>query len=190
MYLVVGLGNPGRRYAATRHNVGFMVIERLAERWRIELTRAMPGLKIGEGGVAGQAVRLVEPERFMNTSGEALLPLQPQAASLIVIHDDIDLAYGQLRVKRGGGAGGHRGVASIMECSGADFVRVRLGVGRPQPGEDAVAHVLAAFRPEELEHLAPLLETAADAVETVLREGLEAAMNRFNQRRPAVAGAN
>lgn len=196
MYVVVGLGNPGQRYVETRHNVGFMVVDHLSERWHIALGPTIDGVRVGRGRWSGLPVALVEPQRYMNLSGEALAPVLDEltdgreTTELVVVHDDIDLPYGQLRVKRGGGTGGHRGLESISACSGSDFTRVRVGVGRPAPSEDAAAYVLAAFSPEERRNLADVLERAADAVEALLREGLQATMNRFNQRVPSTARDN
>jgi PTH1 family peptidyl-tRNA hydrolase len=189
MVFVVGLGNPGRRYADTRHNVGFMVIERLAQRWHIPLGDDVGGVRIGGGRIKEQQATLVEPHRYMNLSGEAVAPLRADGDALIVVHDDVDLPCGQLRVKRGGGDGGHLGVASIALCCGAEFDRVRVGVGRPSDEHDTAAHVLAPFGSDEQEVIATAIERAADAVEALLSEGLEAAMNRFNQRVPMAAPA-
>jgi PTH1 family peptidyl-tRNA hydrolase len=191
MHMVVGLGNPGRRYAATRHNVGFMVIERLARRWRIAMADDAEGLRIGTGRFAGGPVMLVEPQQYMNRSGETLAPLRERVgAPMIVVHDELDIPFGQLRVKRGGGSGGHRGVTSLAAACGAEFDRVRVGVGRPAPGEDAVAHVLSPFTADEQAQLDTVIERAADAVEVLINDGLEMAMNRFNQRVPVAARAN
>jgi len=202
----VGLGNPGRGYAATRHNVGFMVIERLAERWRIDLAPCK-GVRSGRGQFRDSSVLLVEPQRYMNLSGEALVEAVPDLErddrdaelavpraghrdDVIVVHDDIDLDCGQLRIKRGGGSGGHRGVASIADRCGADFLRVRVGVGRPAVGEDAVAHVLAPFADTERDTVATAIELAADAVESLISDGIEMTMNRFNRRAATLTRAN
>jgi PTH1 family peptidyl-tRNA hydrolase len=188
MDVVVGLGNPGPSYVTTRHNVGFMVIERLAERWQIELNRSTDDLRFGLGRYRDRGVGLVQPQSFMNLSGEALLPfveeLGTQTASLIVVHDDIDLPFGQLRLKRGGGTGGHRGLESLVGRFGAGFDRVRVGVGRPKEGGDAAGWVLSSFAPEEQEVLAAVVDTAAEAVEALIDVGIVAAMNRYNQRVP------
>jgi PTH1 family peptidyl-tRNA hydrolase len=173
-----------------------MVVERLSQRWHIPLGWGNEDARLGHGSWSGMPVALAEPQRYMNLSGEALaavharLAAGAESAELIVIHDDIDLAYGQLRVKRGGGTGGHRGLESISAWCGPDFTRVRVGVGRPPAGEDAIAHVLGVFSDEEREALAELLDRAADAVESLLREGLQATMNRFNQRVPLTPRVN
>jgi PTH1 family peptidyl-tRNA hydrolase len=196
MHVVVGLGNPGQRYVETRHNVGFMVVDHISERWHIALGPTIKGVRLGRGCWSGLPVALVEPQRYMNMSGEALDAVRDELTDggetheLIVIHDDIDLPYGQLRVKRGGGTGGHRGLESISAFYGFDFIRVRVGVDRPALGEEAAAHVLSPFSAAERPGLTGLIERAADAVEALLREGLQATMNRFNQRVPATARDN
>lgn len=188
MKLVVGLGNPGPEYAETRHNVGFAIVERLAARHRIALARERRFHGVyGEGGVRGQRVALLEPHTWMNLSGKAVvaaldaLPLGDPTSDLVVVYDDLDLPFGRLRVRPGGSAGGQKGLADIQERLGrSDFPRLRFGIGRPPPGGDAVAHVLAPFDEAELRSLDAALERAADAVEAILGDGVEAAMNRFN----------
>ncbi len=184
MRIVVGLGNPGREFAASRHNVGFMVVERLAARWHVALGRERRGLRTGTGTLAGRPVTLVQPRRYMNMSGEALTQLEGSwnVADIIVVHDDMDLAAGQLRVRRDGGDGGHRGVASLIKQFGRDFDRVRVGIGRPVPGMDPEQYVLMALTPAELSEFDPLIDRAADAVECLVTEGIDRAMNRFNIR--------
>jgi PTH1 family peptidyl-tRNA hydrolase len=186
MRIVVGLGNPGARYERTRHNVGFMVIDDLASRWRIELAPPARALRIGRGEVDGQVVTLVQPYGFMNVSGAALsnLDVSWSVEDLIVVHDDMDIAAGQLRVRHGGGAGGHRGVGSLLESCGPEFDRVRVGVGRPATGLDPAEHVLMEMSGEELLSLRDCAARAADAVACLLSEGIEKAMSRFNGRSP------
>lgn len=195
MRVVVGLGNPGRAYAGSRHNVGFAVVEELAERWQLALGRARDGVRMVEGVVADTHTMLVEPYMYMNLSGPALVRLHPpvDAAALIVIHDELDLQLGCLRVKSGGGTAGHHGLNSIVECFGSDFVRVRIGVGRPPLGAHAAPYVLSRFDADERETARAAIQHGADAVECVLRDGAHAAMNRFNVRRtsrPATAVAD
>ena len=179
MWMVVGLGNPGPTYAKTRHNVGFMVIDRLAERWHVSF-EASPSVRAGSAHVGGQRVTLVQPQTFMNRSGAALASLDPAPTdTLVAVYDDLDLPVGRLRVRAGGGSGGHRGVLSLTEHFGPDFFRIRIGIGRPV--DQAVAdYVLAPPSAAEHAALAPTLERAADAVECLLAEGPTAAMNRFN----------
>ena len=182
MWIVVGLGNPGAEHAYSRHNVGFMVVERVAQRWKIALQPAGE-LWVGGGSVAGHAVRLVEPHMFMNRSGAALAQLSPAADDrLMVVHDDLDLPPGQLRVRRRGGSAGHRGVASIVDRFGPEFVRVRVGIGRPAEGDEVSDFVLRALTASELAAMQDDVERAGDAVECVIVHGPETAMNRFNVR--------
>ena len=184
MRVIVGLGNPGRRYAATRHNVGVMVVAELARRWRLSLRPTPYGSRLAQGLIGDEPVLIVEPQMYMNLSGPALSQLEPpvHAAELIVVHDDLDLDCGRLRIKRDGGSGGHRGIASIVECLGPNFVRVRVGVGRPAVGEDPAAYVLSPFADSEREPIGAAVERAADAVDCILRHGVEVAMNQFNTR--------
>jgi PTH1 family peptidyl-tRNA hydrolase len=187
--LVVGLGNPGSEYADTRHNVGFRVVERLAERHAIALRaeRRLEG-RVGEGTIRGVRAALLLPLTYMNRSGRAVAaaleerPLDEVGADLLVVYDDLDLPFGRLRIRPGGGAGGHRGLADVQAQLGrSDFPRLRFGIGRPAEGLDGVDHVLAPFDPAEAEALAPRLALAVEAVEAVLYEGVAAAMNRFNR---------
>ncbi|RIL06682.1 MAG: aminoacyl-tRNA hydrolase [Proteobacteria bacterium] len=188
MRLVVGLGNPGPEYEATRHNVGFLVVERLAARHGIALAPAKRLFgRFGVGRIAGVETGVLEPLTFMNRSGRSVCaaidahPLDP-ASELVVVYDDLDLPFGRLRLRPSGGAGGHNGLADIQQSLGrSDFARLRFGIGRPAPGVDPVDHVLAPFTADEAARLAPDLERAADAIEAVLAEGVGAAMNRFNR---------
>ncbi len=188
MFLVAGLGNPGPRYAATRHNVGFMVVEELARRSGVGLsTRRFEGLA-ARASIVGTDALLLEPLTFMNRSGDSVGPaarfykIDP-ATELLVIHDEVDLEYGALRVKKGGGTAGHKGLRSIAGAIGTtDFLRVRIGVGRPQTARPVSAHVLSEFSAEETKELQALIETAADAAETVVSKGPDVAMNRYNVR--------
>jgi len=182
MRAVVGLGNPGSRYAATRHNLGVCVVGELARRWRLTLGPVIEGNRIAHGCMDTEAILLVEPQMYMNRSGEALARLQPpvDAGQLIAVHDDLDLECGRVRVKRGGGAGGHRGIESIAESYGPDFPRVRIGIGRPPLGGDVAEYVLSAFTEAERQPIEGAIARAADAVECILRHGVEIAMNRFN----------
>ncbi|MCS6926991.1 MAG: aminoacyl-tRNA hydrolase [Candidatus Binatia bacterium] len=186
MRIIVGLGNPGVIYQNTRHNLGFRVIERLAERWAIPLTRRALLSLIGEGYYQGEKVLLVQPQTYMNRSGEAVARICTSypvtLADLILVHDDLDMPLGRIRIKRGGGgAGGNRGVASVIAALGSkDFARVKIGIGRPPPQQDPADYVLQPFTQSEEAFILPAIERAADAVETLLREGIEKAMARFN----------
>lgn len=186
---IVGLGNPGPRYEATRHNAGFLVLDRLAGRHGLALARERgAGAAWGDATVAGRLVRLVKPLRFMNRSGEVAADLLVAAgiapADILVVHDELDLPFGTLRLKLGGGIAGHRGVCSLVEhlAGDASFARLRFGIGRPGPATEVVDHVLAPFSPGECVGLGALLDRAADACEAWLALGAEAAMNRVNAR--------
>lgn len=179
MALVVGLGNPGPRYRGTRHNAGFLVLDELFRRWDVDPSAD----KVAIRGRAGEH-RLVKPLTFMNLSGRAVQAEMTRYGippdDLIVVHDDLDLPLGRLRLKVGGGAGGQKGVRDITERIGPDFVRVKVGIGRPPERWTVENWVLSRFRPEELALVDEVATVAADAVERILAEGIEAAMNAFN----------
>lgn len=198
----MGLGNPGRRYRGTRHNVGFEVVERLARRWGVRF-RVQGRAEVAEATFAGEPVVLAKPLTYMNLSGEAVgelvrrLGLKP--GQVLVVYDDMDLPVGTVRVRARGSSGGHRGMTSVLEALGtAEVPRVRVGIGRPAPAEAAAAvsdlvrlvdHVLSRFSPEERAQVDQAVERAADAVETALGEGIHRAMDRFNRRTvPAATG--
>ncbi len=191
MRIVVGLGNPGSEYASTRHNVGFRVVEELARRWRLTLEPTGRSVQLAQGVIAGEPTMLIKPQLYMNRSGAALAEAAPLvvASDLVVIHDDLDLEFGAVRVKRGGGTAGHRGLDSIADHCGRDFTRVRVGIGRPVRGEDVVGYVLSAFPAEQHDAAVAAVEHAADAVECVLRDGEQKAMNCFNVRPRSGAAA-
>lgn len=184
--VIVGLGNPGRMYRLTRHNAGFLAVMRLAEQNRIGLDSRKFKAVIGQGRLAGQKVLLALPETFMNLSGEAVAPLlgyfKVEPEDLIVVHDDVDLLWGRLKVKQGGGTGGHRGLSSLIGQIGSDrFNRIRIGVGRPEETDFETSDwVLSRFTQEEQENLPQVLDRAALAANSLLTEGLLATMNRFN----------
>ncbi len=195
MNIVLGLGNPGPRYAATRHNLGFRAVERLAARLGARFVDRVDGglgAWTAEARVAGRRVVIAKPAMFMNRSGEAAEALRMRfgadVAEMVVVFDDADLALGRVRVRCGGGAGGHNGMRSILEALGDDaFLRVRLGIrGSDRPaGPDLAAWVLAPFRPDEAETAGRLAALGAEATESALRDGPEIAMNRFNGRTAA-----
>ncbi len=185
--LVVGLGNPGKAYSQHRHNVGFMCIDLLARRHGLTFKKHPSPSLIAEGTMAGHSVAMVKPQTFMNLSGSAVAQLMHHyhldTTRLLVLYDDLDLPLGRIRIRASGSSGGHRGVQSIIDSLGSThFPRVRIGIGR-DPKVDPAEYVLTPFRPEELPLLRKALETAADAVETILSLGLDAAMNRFNRLR-------
>jgi len=182
--LLVGLGNPGDKYQATRHNVGFMVAEQLAQGNGIALKKKGYQAHYGVGRVAGQETTVLLPQTFMNRSGASVnaacqsLGITP--GDLIVIHDDLDLPYGTLRVKLGGGHGGHNGLRDIIGVYGnRDFVRLRIGIGRSEQG-NVTGHVLGRFSSEEQTLLPRLIDTAVEAAEKIISAGVNPAMNAFN----------
>lgn len=184
MRLIVGLGNPGGEYALTRHNIGVRAVERASARWSIPLS-LREAVRRGSGQLGAVEVTLAAPLTWMNQSGPAVKGLLDALAllppDLIVVHDDLDLPLGRLRIKRRGGAGGHNGILSLFTFLGTDeFPRLKFGVGRPAPGQDPAEYVLSPFSAEELAAVEAAMDRAVDALHCVLVEGLDAAMNRFN----------
>ena len=187
MKIVVGLGNPGRKYESTRHNAGFLAIDAIARSLRFALSQEKYHALVGKGSVGAEAVILAKPQTFMNESGRSVGAIlrysHAKPGDLIVVHDELDLPLGTVRIKSGGGHGGHNGLRSIVEhiCS-PDFVRVRVGIGRPAPGIDTADYVLSVFRPDERALAAESIDRAGDAALAVLVEGLTPAMNKFNSK--------
>lgn len=182
MKAIVGLGNPGREYAGTRHNIGFDVLDEVARRWHVQLR---PWKSVADVAVVGtRGVVLVEPQTYMNLSGDAVSRIAAfhklEPADVLVVVDEVQLPLGRLRVRRGGSAGGHNGLKSIIQHIGAEFPRLRIGVGRGDPRWDLADHVLSKFGREEREAVADVVNRAADAVELFAGEGLDVVMNRFN----------
>lgn len=184
-FVIAGLGNPGRGYRGHRHNAGFMVVDRLAESAGLSFTESPFAGWVAEGRMAGRRVLLLKPATFMNRSGECVAAvmryyrLSPE--DLLVIHDDLDLELGRIQLRRAGGSGGHRGVQSVVDALGeGGFFRLRLGVGRPPAERDAADWVLESFSAGEAAIASAMIERGAQAAEGLLREGLTAAMNRFN----------
>lgn len=194
MKLIVGLGNPGLAYRNTRHNIGFKCVDYLAKQHDISFSRKKEQAHSGKGTIAGQAVLLAKPQTYMNLSGKAISQLVNyygiDRADLIVIHDDLDLPLGRLRIRQGGGSGGHRGIGSTgSELGGSDFLRIRVGIDRPRDDfgnpvkeEGAVSnYVLRSFSRAEKPVITEAVEKVGEAVVCLLEEGPAAAMNRFNQ---------
>ena len=181
MYVVVGLGNPGRKYLHTRHNVGFDVTEILSEKYDIPLRRLHCKAVVGEGIIRGERVALCQPQTFMNLSGESVVQLcnwyKPQDDHLIVVYDDVDLPEGRIRLRPGGSAGTHNGMRNIIYLLGRDnFPRVRVGIGRPPEGWDMKDWVLASYQSKELRQtMFDAYMGAADVVAELISEGLESA---------------
>jgi peptidyl-tRNA hydrolase, PTH1 family len=183
--LVVGLGNPGAEYAGTKHNVGAEVVEVLARRHGGRLRKSKERALVDEVRVGGKRMALAVPTTYMNDSGEAVAPLVRRHGvpldRLVIVHDELDLEPAVLRVKFGGGLAGHNGLRSIKQHLHDDaFVRVRLGVGKPVTKERGADHVLSRFGKRDREQMAVTIEEAADAVELILADGVDAAMNRYN----------
>jgi len=189
MWLVVGLGNPGRRYASTRHNIGFDVIENLANRWSIPSEGKQLGSLVGSGRLGNEKALLVRPQSFMNLSGQPVRSLMGyfklDTDRVLVVHDDLDLPFGRVQLKRGGGHGGHNGLRDIAKHGAKDTVRVRVGIGRPPEGWKTADYVLGKWGDQEVGQISQVVDRASDAVEAVLRDGLESAMNHFNVRQKA-----
>jgi len=184
-WLIIGLGNPGKEYRLTRHNVGFRVVDRLAREQGIQFNKRRGGARIGEGLLGGKRVVLAKPLTYMNKSGVAVkklvkaldIPLD----HLVVVHDDLDLACGRMKVKETGGHGGHKGVQSIIEELGsADFLRVKVGIGKPESPEQGADYVLSRFAADERALIKESVEQAAQAIEAIIVSGKDKAMNRYH----------
>jgi PTH1 family peptidyl-tRNA hydrolase len=191
MFLVAGLGNPGVEYALTPHNLGFLTIDRLAERHGIRVTRRDSKALVGVGEIEGRPVMLAKPQTFMNLSGTSLVPLMQKheigTDSLVVVYDELDLAWTSVRIKPKGSAAGHKGMQSVIGGLGTnEFVRVRLGIHPDHPIGDGAEFVLAPFRRSQRKELDELTGYAADAVRSIIAEGVEKAMTRFNRRAPGL----
>lgn len=186
-WLIVGLGNPGPDYEYTAHNLGFLVVDRLAERNRIKVSRKEAVARVGNGVIGGKRVLLAKPQTFMNASGPSVNGLlskyEVQPGQLLVVYDELDLPWQSLRIRPNGSAGGHHGVDSVIRSIGsADFPRVRLGIHGGSRDRDGAAIVLSGFRREQKQELDELLDYAAQAVESIIAEGVEKSMAKFNRR--------
>jgi PTH1 family peptidyl-tRNA hydrolase len=186
--LVAGLGNPGKRYAESRHNVGFRVIEELARRWSVNEARYDRHFEalVGQAQRAGEPVLLMQPQTYMNESGRSVSAAwrfyKLALSELMLVLDDLDLPVGRLRLRKVGSSGGHKGLTDVIRCVGsADFPRLRIGIGKVHPSA-TVEYVLSRFEPDEQPVIAAAVATAADAVEVWLRQGIDAAMNEFNRK--------
>lgn len=186
MFVLAGLGNPGKEYEKTRHNVGFAAIDYLSALYRIPLGKEKFRAVLGEGIIQGEKVILVKPQTYMNNSGEALRAIldfyRLESQNLIVIYDDIDLNVGALRIRPKGSAGTHNGMRSILyHLKTEEFPRIRIGIGKPDPRYDLANYVLGKLSPEEQMTLSKAIEKAAEAVGVIMVSGVEAAMARFNE---------
>ena len=182
MKAIVGLGNPGREYAGTRHNIGFDVVDEVARRWNVQLRpwRSVADVVV----VSTRGAVLVEPQTFMNLSGDAVSRLSAfhklMPEDVLVVVDEVQLPVGRLRARRSGSAGGHNGLKSVIQHLGTEFPRLRIGIGRGDPTWDLADHVLSRFARDERDTVADAVNRAADAVELFVEDGLEAVMSRFN----------
>ena len=189
MKLILGLGNPGRSYCWTRHNVGFLLLDCLAKRHRIEISRRGMKSLYGRGKIGSEEVILAKPQTFMNLSGEAAQRLlqffKLTPAKVIVLHDDLDLSWGEVRVRVRGGDGGHKGIRSIIEALGSEgFVRFKIGIGRPErAAQDPADFVLEPITGEKRDEFKEMIEGIADALEILILEGPQKAMNKFHQKK-------
>jgi PTH1 family peptidyl-tRNA hydrolase len=190
-YIIVGLGNPGKRYENTKHNMGFLAIDLIAERNGIKINKIKHKALCGEGAVAGQRVLLAKPQTYMNLSGESVRAVTDYyklpSSGLLVLYDDVDIPIGHIRIRGKGSAGTHNGMRSIIGSLGCeDFPRIRIGIsdGERERGEALVSYVLGGFRKQRVKEAEEAIVKAADAAECLLREGVEAAMNRYNAKPP------
>ncbi len=185
MYLIAGLGNPGREYEATRHNVGFVALDMIAEKLNIKINKVKFKGLLGETRYAGKKLLLLKPQTYVNLSGQSVLDTlnfyKIPTAQLIVIYDDMDLPVGQIRIRPSGGSAGHKGVDSIIyQLSSEKFLRVRVGIGRPDGQKDAAAHVLSKFYDEEIDKIKTAVDIAAEAALKLISDGIEQVMNIYN----------
>jgi PTH1 family peptidyl-tRNA hydrolase len=185
MKIIVGLGNPGKKYEWTRHNIGFQVIDHLSQKWGIRVEREKWNGLVGEGQIYGEKVVLLKPLTYMNLSGESVRPavdwLKADLDDLLVVYDDMDLPTGKLRLRLKGSSGGHNGMKSIIQHLGSDqFKRIRMGIGRPQNNMSIPDYVLSPFNPEEKPLVDQMIEKATEAIECWIKETFLIAMNQFN----------
>jgi PTH1 family peptidyl-tRNA hydrolase len=183
---VVGLGNPGKKYQPTRHNLGFLVIDQVAARQGIKVQKEICGVLTGLWDQAGETILLAKPQAYMNRSGiavgELLRYFQGTPDDLVLIYDDVDLPFGRIRIRTRGSAGGHRGLVSVIDnLAGASFPRIRIGIGRPPDGVETADYVLQPFDADQAAELEGLIRKAADAVMALLNDGAEVAMREFNR---------
>ncbi len=185
MYVIIGLGNPGKKYELTRHNVGFMTVDRLSEKWNIPVKQIKHKALIGKGHYNGHSVMLVKPQTFMNLSGESVRDIveyyDVPSENIIVVYDDIDTEWGKIRIRKKGSSGSHNGMKNIIYLLCDDqFPRVRLGIGRPLPNQDLAQYVLSRFTKSEYDILKEVIFKSADAIEMMVDKDIDIAMNRYN----------
>lgn len=185
MKIIVGLGNPGKEYEKTRHNTGFMVLDKISEKFNIEIKKEKNKALIGTGEINGERVMLVKPQTFMNLSGEAIRPIidfyKEDIENVIVIFDDIDLEIGKIRIKERGSAGTHNGMKSVVAHLGTEkFNRIKVGIGKPNENVDLIGHVLGKFSDDEFKTLENSINNAVEATIMLVKNEVSKAMNRFN----------
>ena len=185
MYIIVGLGNPGKKYEHTRHNAGFDVLDILAEEYDIKIDKIKHKALIGEGRIGSEKVVLVKPQTYMNLSGESVQSVfqfyKVDMDHLILVYDDIDLDIGKLRIRKKGSAGSHNGMKSIIKCLGSqDFPRIRVGVSKPEPNRDLADFVLSRVPKDQADDMRSGLEKAVKTVEEIIRTDIDMAMNKYN----------
>ena len=186
MKVIVGLGNPGKKYDGTRHNIGFIAMDYMSAKYGIKINKIKHKSLIGEGNIAGEKVLLVKPQTFVNLSGEALREIcsyyKVPAENVIVIHDDVSLPCGRLRIRKKGSDGGHNGIKSIIyQLASDEFTRIKIGVGAPPENYDLPDWVLGRFSKEEVSHLSKLVDCVVEeVVPEIIRSGAESAMNNYN----------
>lgn len=183
-FLIVGLGNPGRKYRGNRHNIGFMAVDALAAAYKIESSKVQNKAIVGNGRIQNQNIIIAKPQTYMNDSGDSVGPLaryyKVPPENVLVVYDELDLPFGTIRLREKGGAGGHNGMKSIINHLGQEFPRVRLGIGRPPGRMPVPAYVLQDFGKDDLPLLDDVLAEAVRAIETYLRDGIQLAMSRHN----------
>ena len=187
MHMIVGLGNPGREYETSKHNTGFRVVDELAKRWNVTLWQNRMDAQVAQADVDGEKVILVKPQTYMNNSGQAVGPLMRwyklEQADVYVVYDDMDLPVGRLRIRKNGSDGGHNGIKSLFANGCRDFIRFRVGIGRPLPHRDVIDHVLTPFPEDMLPEYEEGLKATAVAIEGCLKVGVDVGMNRYNPRK-------
>ncbi len=186
MYIIAGLGNPGKKYEKTRHNIGFMTLDRLAEKYGIKILKPKYKSLIGEGYIGGEKVILIKPQTYMNNSGEAVREVmhyyKTDISNLIVIYDDIDIALGTIRIRKFGSSGTHNGMKSIIYNLVDDkFPRIRIGIGTPSH-DNLVGHVIGSFTDDEVKLVKDSIDTCVCALESFIKDGVDIAMNKYNKR--------
>jgi PTH1 family peptidyl-tRNA hydrolase len=184
-WLIIGLGNPGKRYRLTKHNVGFRVVDRFAEKKGIKLKRRLGKVQAGEGRIGAERFMIARPLTYMNRSGSVvkklIRELEIPLDHVVVVHDDLDLGCGRIKIKDGGGHGGHKGVSSIIEQVGSpDFLRVKVGIDKPQKPDEGTDYVLAPFDHEQIPLIEESVEQASEAIEAIIESGKARAMSLYN----------